>query len=441
MHIARIVIEGLFGQYSYDLEPQAGDDALAQVFILYGENGSGKTTILKLLNHLLSKELGRSHRTFLAKTQFSRISVYLSNGIVLSASRPDSAVGNFTMSMAEGKRKIKYDYVIDAEGAISAETVNQDQTHEEFRLRLPDLQLTFLADDRKVTTDDAVSNRYNRVQRHYGSATLRREVFLSGEGIEEDPSALLPALRSLHEWARSRAIDGSSIGQRDVNFIYVDLIKQLSKTAEYQEPLSELLEKLSAQGTRSKLFSRFALSSEIDVASISKAIASSTQPRQRVMTQVIKPFLDSNEARFAALDSLQRTLATFVDELNGRFFRNKEISFDLLHGVKVIANGQVLDPRVLSSGERQILVLFCDVAQASNRQSIFIIDEPELSLNVGWQRHLIEALQKLGSGNVQFIFATHSLELLARHRSNVAKLENKGVAHVASLMSIDGAEE
>jgi energy-coupling factor transporter ATP-binding protein EcfA2 len=439
-HITRIFIEGLFGQYSYDLAPKAGSDALSQVFILYGENGSGKTTILWLLNHLLSKELGESHRTFLAKTQFLRFSVYLSNGTVLSATRPHSSVGSFTMTMEQGTTKIVYDYVVDKEGVISSEIVNADTTHEEFRLKLPDLQLTFLADDRKVTTP-TVSRRFASARHYFLTSRYQVDPFSVGEEEEEDPSALLPALRALHEWARSRALEGSDAGQRDVNSIYIDLIKQLSKTTEDEEPLSELLDKLSAQGKRSELFSRFALSSEIDVSSIIKAISNSAQPRQRVMTQVIKPYLDSNEARFAALESLQRTLATFVDELNIRFFKNKEISFDLRRGVKVFADGQNLDPKVLSSGEKQLLVLFCNVAQASNRQSLFIIDEPELSLNVGWQRHLIDALQKLASGNVQFIFATHSLELLARHRGNVAKLENMGVAHAARVATTAGAEE
>jgi ABC-type glutathione transport system ATPase component len=145
-----------------------------------------------------------------------------------------------------------------------------------------------------------------------------------------------------------------------------------------------------------------------------------------VIAQVIKPYLDSNEARFAALDSLQSTLATFVDQLNTVFFRKKVVNFDLGHGVGISAGGQPLNPELLSSGEKQLLVLFCNVAQASDRPAIFIIDEPELSLNVDWQRHLIDALQKLASENVQFIFATHSLELLSRHRNNVAKLVEGG---------------
>ena len=69
-------------------------------------------------------------------------------------------------------------------------------------------------------------------------------------------------------------------------------------------------------------------------------------------------------------------------------------------------------------------MLLCNAAQVSSRPTIFLIDEPELSLNVSWQRLLIDTLRKLSSGNVQFVMATHSLELLSRHRPNMAKLEN-----------------
>ena len=43
--IARINVEGLFGQYDYDLSAKAGSHAdLSRLFIMYGENGAGKTT-------------------------------------------------------------------------------------------------------------------------------------------------------------------------------------------------------------------------------------------------------------------------------------------------------------------------------------------------------------------------------------------------------------
>lgn len=431
--VVRIIIDKLFDQYSYDLAPKAGLDALSQLFILYGENGSGKTTILWLLDHLLSRELGEGHRTFLAKTQFKGVAVHLSDGAVISATRPRAEIGNYTLTLKQGVKRLKYEYKVDEDGDIPPDVKN-DAAHEAFRRELPDLKLTVLSDDRRVSIPRA-ERRIFRV----GHRDLRGSIVTS-EDAEKDPSALQPALKALREWARSRALEGSDAGQRDVNVIYTDLLKRLARANESAEPLPAIIEKLAAQGKRSALFSRFGISSEVEVTSIIKVISESPPPRQAIMAHVIRPYLDSNNVRFDALESLQNTLATFVDELNGRFLRNKKITFDLRQGVRISSNEQMLNPSALSSGEKQLLVLFCNVAQASNRPSIFIIDEPELSLNVDWQRHLIDALQKLASENVQFIFATHSLELLARHRNAVAKLAREPASAARVSAETNGAK-
>jgi predicted ATP-dependent endonuclease of OLD family len=78
---------------------------------------------------------------------------------------------------------------------------------------------------------------------------------------------------------------------------------------------------------------------------------------------------------------------------------------------------------MLSSGERHLLLLFCNTLIALDRQSIFIIDEPEISLNIKWQRKLLDSLLECAGENpVQYIFATHSFELLAQHKDNTIKL-------------------
>ena len=59
----------------------------------------------------------------------------------------------------------------------------------------------------------------------------------------------------------------------------------------------------------------------------------------------------------------------------------------------------------LSSGEQQMLSFLCYNAFSSN--TTIFIDEPELSLHVGWQRILIPVLLEQGTGN-QFFMATHS---------------------------------
>ncbi|MCS0460401.1 MULTISPECIES: AAA family ATPase [Rhizobium] len=59
----------------------------------------------------------------------------------------------------------------------------------------------------------------------------------------------------------------------------------------------------------------------------------------------------------------------------------------------------------LSAGEKQMLSFICYNAFYSN--TVVFIDEPELSLHVDWQRQLYPILKSQNSQN-QFIFATHS---------------------------------
>ena len=64
----------------------------------------------------------------------------------------------------------------------------------------------------------------------------------------------------------------------------------------------------------------------------------------------------------------------------------------------------------LSSGEKHVLKLFIETLLAE--ESSIIIDEPELSLHVDWQRSLIENMLLLNP-STQYIFATHSPEIMA----------------------------
>ena len=68
----------------------------------------------------------------------------------------------------------------------------------------------------------------------------------------------------------------------------------------------------------------------------------------------------------------------------------------------------------LSSGERQLLVIFAH--SYFNQNNIFIIDEPELSLHLGWQEKLADTIFLANTGS-QFILATHSPEIIAGNKN------------------------
>ena len=77
--ITRIEVEGLFGTYSYTLAPSPLAQSPERLLVLYGDNGSGKTTILTLLFHLLAPDKRAGHKSDVAKIPFSRFAVYFSS--------------------------------------------------------------------------------------------------------------------------------------------------------------------------------------------------------------------------------------------------------------------------------------------------------------------------------------------------------------------------
>jgi len=189
----------------------------------------------------------------------------------------------------------------------------------------------------------------------------------------------------------------------------------------------KLVEDLKRQASRSTSFARFGLSSELPADDLLVALQTQGAMQQTyLLDQILRPFIDGVKVRLDALQTLHDKISTFVDTIN-TFFQGKTISFQLRTGFVVTSeSGDILIPSVLSSGEKQLLLLLCNILAAGGEASIFIIDEPELSLNVKWQRKLVSALLDCTRDtHTQFVLSTHSLELLTQHQANVLKLNSR----------------
>jgi ABC-type cobalamin/Fe3+-siderophores transport system ATPase subunit len=71
----------------------------------------------------------------------------------------------------------------------------------------------------------------------------------------------------------------------------------------------------------------------------------------------------------------------------------------------------------LSSGEQEVIKVLFDVARKDIRHSVLIVDEPELHLHPTLTFKLIEALKNIGDHTNQFIFLTHSPDLISTYYS------------------------
>ncbi len=101
--------------------------------------------------------------------------------------------------------------------------------------------------------------------------------------------------------------------------------------------------------------------------------------------------------------------------LMNQFFADsgKELKIDFGE-VRLFNNGSVSSStKSLSSGERQLFLIFSKVFFASSSE-VLIIDEPELSLHPTWQKMFVKKLRNT-CNNMQLIMATHSPEIVARN--------------------------
>lgn len=72
-----------------------------------------------------------------------------------------------------------------------------------------------------------------------------------------------------------------------------------------------------------------------------------------------------------------------------------------------LKNGNKIELKNLSSGERQIIYIFIKVINASNNNALILMDEPEISLHLSWQEKLLTEIRNVNKGS-QIIIVTHS---------------------------------
>lgn len=123
--------------------------------------------------------------------------------------------------------------------------------------------------------------------------------------------------------------------------------------------------------------------------------------------------LDSNSNPKKAIEKLRWPQLRFWEMLDSLFYEtNKKIDREA-NEISFLLDGQSLSlsPYLLSSGEKQLLVILLTVLIQNQKPSILFMDEPEISLHVDWQKKLIGYIRELNP-NVQLIIATHSPALI-----------------------------
>lgn len=453
--ISNIKVDSLFGLYTYTI-PEGGQ--LANAAILYGDNGVGKSTVLRLAFHLMSAADNRGHRTALYRSEFKRLEVTLTSGVQLIArvtedspskllsfeiidngklcavweyrpreERVFSEDGTFLEINIDGERVIRRRAPAPRKRELTGIPYGEVAYLRALARRVPTLFI--LNADRRLDSD-SVADPSDEVElrrsMQFGEPKRINELVARSREI-----ALSQALSAANRWISRKAVLGTNQGAMNVHSVYVDVLKKLVSPSKPgsgpkdESSKAELLEQLSRIDTKSAEHAAYELATHLPTNEFRKALSVRSNAKHALAADLLKPYIKSVEGRLAAVEPIYRLIDRFVTIVNG-LLTDKAVTFKLSQGFNIQNRlGKPLEPAQLSSGEQQLLLLFCYVLTARDTATVFMIDEPEISLNVKWQRLLVQALLDITEeANIQFIFASHSMELLAQHRSRVVKLVN-----------------
>ncbi|HHF6569965.1 AAA family ATPase [Haemophilus influenzae] len=133
---------------------------------------------------------------------------------------------------------------------------------------------------------------------------------------------------------------------------------------------------------------------------------------------LLKLYIDDMLLKLDPIENLYTKIKIFEDVINESVLSFKKISFNRHDGFYFISsNGDTIDYRLLSSGEKNQIVILFNLIFKSKGNDVVLIDEPEISLHVAWQKRFIDTILKINKINLfeNIIISTHSPTIIGSH--------------------------
>lgn len=139
-------------------------------------------------------------------------------------------------------------------------------------------------------------------------------------------------------------------------------------------------------------------------------------------------YLNDTEKKLAVFSDLLRKLELFAGIINERRFVNKKIVIERETGFKFVSHdGNPLPLADLSSGEKQEVVLLFELLFKIKPGTLVLIDEPEISLHVAWQKQFLNDLKQMVElQKINVVIATHSPQIINDRWDLTVDLEECG---------------
>ncbi|MDR1180867.1 MAG: AAA family ATPase [Bacteroidales bacterium] len=438
MKIQSIEIRKLFGLFDYNIDLNNEED----LTILTGPNGYGKTTILNIIYNLFTQRF-----FYFQKIDFELITVcFTDNKHITVNKKMEKRKSEQTVQIVDDMQQViqiqpnmpeiyiklyndnqqidSYVYNSEAENKliqsivqymsihrISSNVILDDRTGRQTELReflnenidyVPDRIFNLIKKQGETHTQILQALDNTNVYLIKEQRLLKKQ----SHEINRPVNSNTPFINTIEEFAKElkskieqKQLEAYQVAQKlDISFPQrlIDCKNEL-KEDEFNKRFINLNRK------QKKL-------QQFGIATSSQIITKYDDKDARVLTV----YLEDSEKKVEIYDDLLDKIELFVNILNEKRFAFKSIVINGAQGFSFQSNnGQSLNLTDLSSGEQQEVVLFYELLFKTNPNTLILIDEPEISLHVIWQKTFVKDLLKIARmKQISFLVATHSPQII-----------------------------
>jgi len=350
MRITKISVKGLFGMFDHEIPLNQE----SRITIIHGPNGVGKTVLMRMVHGLFNFEY-----EFLGQTPFESLSVFFKNGGVINVHRISDGDVLLATYIEENGSLVSPPFEVKLTSELNL--------YEEAERLLPDSQYV------------------------EGGGTSFWEVETEGLYFGDD----FPPVKGTRRLTRAHLLEEYPQIHTKVYGEMPDWFSNVRKEANTSLIQTQRL--------------------------ISDDISYSELEESKRLNELEEGFHFPHPEPAVAETRIARGIArkdgdarnTFEDIINAKFlFKSFGMDENNLFGI-FDKSGNELDMIKLSSGEQHLLVLYFRLLFNIEPDTLVMIDEPELSMNVVWQRNFLKDLQRIIElRKFDVLIATHSPQII-----------------------------
>lgn len=435
MRIKEISVSGLFGIFDHVITLNIDE----RITIIHGPNGFGKTAILRILNSFFNSRYSELRAIPFKKFQVafddsSSIEI-IKNTENTEESENKNIVFNFYQLDSEAvyfslkSPKIRSDrgFPIILEDSVIQEMPytlkSVDNRIEEITFYEQALEIVDNLSSSNLKSQEAPPDWLEKLQSNIHIRLIESQRLLnfvpkrSSRRSAETPSMLSTVSAYSDELAKLMQDKFKEYGTTSQSLdrtFPVRVVKQQPSTDLTDEQLRHQLNELEA--TRSRLIEVGLLDKDEDT-----EFQIQPQDIDESTKNALSVYIQDVEKKLSVFAEIASKIDLLRKIINNKFaYSYKEINFSKEKGFVVttsydspLSNSTTLLPTDLSSGEQHELVLLYELLFKVQPNSLVLIDEPELSLHVGWQVQFLKDLQDITQlADLNILMATHSPDII-----------------------------